>query len=127
MTDVRKYISKEKVVKIVPYIPMLVLLSIVILTCSVEASAGGTQRTWPWDAFLKSLAQELTGPLPTTLGILGIVGAAFGLLSGHSGEGTRKFLGIILAVSIALTAPNLISWMTSDSGGTATGILLGGL
>ncbi|MDR3560572.1 MAG: TrbC/VirB2 family protein [Negativicutes bacterium] len=92
-----------------------------------EASVGGTSRTWPWDAFLKSLAQEFTGPLPTTLGILGIVGAAFSLLSGHAGDGTKKFIVIILVVSIALTAPTLMSWMTSDSGGSATGILLGGI
>lgn len=91
-----------------------------------EASAGGTSRTWPWTTFLRSLAQEFTGPLPTILGIFGIVGSAFSLYSGHAGEGTRKFLILILVVSIALTAPTLISWLTSDAGGSASGAILGG-
>lgn len=108
------------------YLPYLMVVTFSILTSRVEASAGGTSRTWPWDAFLKSLAQELTGPLPTTLGILGIVGAAIALFSGRSGEGATKFIVIILAVSIALMAPTLMTWLTSDSGGAATGILLGG-
>ncbi len=116
----------DRINKWVTYLPYLMIVTFSIFTSSVEASAGGTARTWPWDAFLKSLAQELTGPLPTTLGILGIVGAAIALFSGRSGEGATKFIVIILAVSIALMAPTLMTWLTSDSGGSATGILLGG-
>ena len=115
--------NNNKCMYLVPY---LLIAVVILFTGSVEASAGGTSRTWPWDAFLKSLAQELTGPLPTTLGILGIVGAAIALFSGRSGEGATKFIVIILAVSIALMAPTLMTWLTSDSGGAATGILLGG-
>ena len=110
--------------RILVYVPYLAVLAFVIGMSCCEASAGGTARTWPWDAFLLSLAQEFTGPLPTTLGILGIVGAALALMSGR--YEFNKFFGIIFAVSIALFAPTLITWLTSDSGGSATGILLGG-
>ena len=30
-------------------------------------------KTWPWTNFLNDLQEEMTGPLPTTLGIMGIV------------------------------------------------------
>ena len=114
-------------IKIKKTITYLLLITIFLFAEIVEASVGGTSRTWPWDAFLKSLAQELTGPLPTTLGILGVVGAAGALIMGHGGDSTRKFLVLVLGVSVALSAPTLIGWLTSDSGyGSATGAIIGG-
>ena len=77
----------------------------------------GTTHTWPWQKFLSSLAQELTGPLPKVLGALGIVGAAIALFAGNGGAGTQKFIMLIFAISIALFAPTFISWLSEDSGG----------
>lgn len=68
-------------------------------------------KTWPWTSFLNDLQEELTGPLPTTLGIMGIVIACVGLFTGNAGDGVRKFLVIILAISIALFAPTIVSWI----------------
>ena len=70
-------------------------------------------RTWPWTRFLTDLQEELTGPLPTTLGIMGIVIACVGLFTGNAGDGVRKFLVIILAISIALFAPTIVSWIAN--------------
>lgn len=74
-------------------------------------------RSWPWHKFLNSILQELTGPLPMMLGILGIVGAAIALFSGHGGDGAKKFIVLVFAVSIALAAPTLMQWLTTDAGG----------
>lgn len=84
---------------------------------ATEGAWGGTQHTWPWQKFLSSLAQELTGPLPKVLGALGIVGAAIALFAGNGGAGTQKFIMLIFAISIALFAPTFISWLSEDSGG----------
>ena len=75
--------------------------------------------TWPWERFLGSLAEQLSGPLPRILGVLGIVGCAVALFAGNGGAGTQKFIMLIFAISIALFAPTFISWL-NDSGGGAT-------
>ena len=79
--------------------------------------------TWPWMKFFNSLADQLTGPLPMTLGAMGIAGAAIALFSGHAGGGTQKFIVLILAVSICLFAPNFMTYLQTSAGGlTIAGI-----
>lgn len=73
--------------------------------------------TWPWMKFFNSLADQLTGPLPMTLGAMGIAGAAMALFSGHAGGGTQKFIVLILAVSICLFAPNFMTFIQTSAGG----------
>ncbi|WP_196591944.1 TrbC/VirB2 family protein [Pectinatus frisingensis] len=73
--------------------------------------------TWPWMKFFNSLADQLTGPLPMTLGAMGIAGAAIALFSGHAGGGTQKFIVLILAVSICLFAPNFMTYIQTSAGG----------
>lgn len=73
--------------------------------------------TWPWMKFFNSLADQLTGPLPMTLGAMWIAGAAIALFSGHAGGGTQKFIVLILAVSICLFAPNFMTYLQTSAGG----------
>ena len=52
------------------------------------ASKDGIEDTanvdqWPWTKFLNSLADQLTGPLPTTLGVLGLAAAAIAMFTGN--------------------------------------------
>ncbi len=80
--------------------------------------------TWPWMKFFNSLADQLTGPLPMTLGAMGIAGAAIALFSGHAGGGTQKFIVLILAVSICLFAPNFMTFIQTSAGGlTIAGVM----
>lgn len=73
--------------------------------------------TWPWTGMLQSLANQLTGPLPMTLGILGIAAAAIGMFTGNHGAGMQKMLVLIFAVSICLFAPTFITMITQSAGG----------
>ena len=70
---------------------------------------------WPWEKFLGSLAEQLSGPLPRILGILGIVGAAVALFAGNGGAGTQKFIMLIFAISIALFAPSFIKYLNQSA------------
>ena len=72
---------------------------------------------WPWMKFLNSLADQVTGPLPMTLGALGIAGAAISLFAGHAGGGTQKFIMLILVISICLFAPNFMGFLQASAGG----------
>lgn len=95
----------------------------VVNAASVTGLGGTTMSssvTWPWERFLGSLAEQLSGPLPRILGVLGIVGAAVALFAGNGGAGTQKFIMLIFAISIALFAPTFISWLSSSSGNSAT-------
>lgn len=72
---------------------------------------------YPWTKMLNSLAKELTGPLPMTLGILGLAAAAIAMFTGNGGGGTQKFIMLIFAVSTCLFAPSFISWIKTSAGG----------
>lgn len=80
--------------------------------------SSGEKVAWPWHRFLVALKEELTGPVPMVLGILGIVGAAIALFSGNGGDGTRKFILLIFVISIALSAPTLMDMLNSGASGT---------
>ena len=92
---------------------------------SVGMSSAQMSMTFPWTKFLDALAHELTGPLPMTLGILGLAAAAIALFAGNGGAGTQKFIMLIFAVSICLFAPTFISYVSTSAGGATVGDALG--
>ena len=70
---------------------------------------------WPWTKLLNNIQAELTGPLPRTLGILGIVIAAVGLFTGNAGDGVRRILVIILSISMCIFAPTFVQMITDSA------------
>ena len=82
-----------------------------------QGGKGSVNVEWPWMKFFNALADNLTGPLPMVLGVMGIVGAAIALFSGHSGGGTQKFILLIFAISICLFAVNFVNAISESAGG----------
>ena len=82
-----------------------------------QGGKGSVNVEWPWMKFFNALADNLTGPLPMVLGVMGIVGAAIALFSGHSGGGTQKFILLIFAISICLFAVNFVNAISDSAGG----------
>lgn len=124
-----KAISMEKVDmrKVVLGLLMLALF-VFVVTHMDPAFAGDSYDTtgigsgvgseaFPWTKMLNSLAKELTGPLPMTLGILGLAAAAIAMFTGNGGGGTQKFIMLIFAVSTCLFAPSFISWIRKSATG----------
>ena len=62
-------------------VAMSILLSSISSTAFASTISGDRVSgiEWPWMKFLNSLADQVTGPLPMTLGALGIAGAAISL------------------------------------------------
>lgn len=85
---------------------------------------GLEQASWPWYKFLYSLTQQLSGPVPMLLGVIGIVGAAVALFAGHGGAGTQKFFLLIFAISICLFAPGFMNMINTSA---ADGLTIVGL
>lgn len=77
----------------------------------------GDDIKWPWTRILNSFAQQVTGPLPMTLGILGIAAAAIAMFTGNHGAGTTKIIAIVFGLSIAIFAPSAVNLITSSAGG----------
>ena len=83
---------------------------------SVQLTYAADGINWPWTGLLDQLVTELTGPLPRTLGILGIVIAAVGLFTGNAGDGVRRILVIILAISMCIFAPTFVKLIAESAG-----------
>ncbi|WP_276892093.1 TrbC/VirB2 family protein [Dialister micraerophilus] len=115
LTKAKKYIN----VKILSFIAFLLSTPLGTFAFYAIEQGSGVQskKAWPWTKFLNSIMAEFTGPVPLVLGVLGVVGAAIALFSGHGGDGAKKFIILIFAVSIALFAPTLIQWVAQDAGG----------
>ena len=96
---------------------LTVFLSSSCSAAFAKSLTGGQDIQWPWTKFFTSLANQLTGPLPMTLGAMGIAGAAITLFAGHAGGGTQKFIVLILAISICLFAPNFMDFISDSAGG----------
>lgn len=79
----------------------------------------GTAGEFPWVSFLEDLKSEFTGPIPLAMGIIATVMVAMMLYTGQAGDATKRFLGIIIGVSLALYLPTLILDI-------APGFLIGG-
>lgn len=97
-----------------------VFQSFALSRLEVPGSTVDTSRVditdWPWTRFLNSLADQLTGPLPMILGVLGLAVAAIGMFMGNHGAGMQKALVLVFAVSICLFAPSFISYIGSGVG-----------
>jgi type IV secretion system protein VirB2 len=120
-----KAVDMKKVVILLAVLAFVLVLihNGVTFAESMGFSSAGSQmgdlgdKEFPWTKMLNTLAKQLTGPLPMTLGILGLAAAAIAMFTGNGGGGTQKFIMLIFAVSTCLFAPTFISWIKSSAGG----------
>lgn len=103
---------------------MLLMGNMFTEATSTVSGTGLSNRTFPWTAILYTLMNELTGPLPRILGVLGLAAAAIALFAGNGGAGTQKFIMLIFAVSIALFAPSFIGWMVESTSEGTSGVTI---
>ncbi len=114
------------------FIITVLIMNIPLASQALAASAGNytigdgvSGIDWPWTRFLNSLAKQLTGPLPLTLGTLGLAAAAIALFAGNGGAGTHKFILLIFAVSTCLFAPSFIGFISDSTSGMTINAVLG--
>ena len=70
---------------------------------AAHAAAAGGGAALPWEAPLAQVLASFTGPVAKALCILAIVVLGFGFAFSDGG-GLRRVLGLLLGVSIAVTA-----------------------
>lgn len=72
-------------------------------TSAYAAGAGGGEPM-PWEGPLNRVLTSFTGPVAQALCILAVVALGFSFAFSEGGGGMRKVLGVLLGVSIAVTA-----------------------
>jgi type IV secretory pathway VirB2 component (pilin) len=80
------------------------------------AAAGGGGAPLPWEGPLNQVLASFTGPVAKALCILAIVVLGFGFAFSDGG-GLRRVLGLLLGVSIAVTATSFgVTFFGFDGG-----------
>ena len=83
---------------------------------SVFAAAAGGGQALPWEGPLNQVLASFTGPVAKALCILSIVLIGFGFAFSEGG-GMRRVLGLLLGVSIAVTATSFgVTFFGFDGG-----------
>jgi type IV secretion system protein VirB2 len=78
--------------------------------------AGGAAQALPWEGPLNQVLASFTGPVAKALCILAIVVLGFGFAFSDGG-GLRRVLGLLLGVSIAVTATSFgVTFFGFDGG-----------
>ena len=78
--------------------------------------AGGAAAALPWEGPLNQVLASFTGPVAKALCILSIVVIGFGFAFSEGG-GMRRMLGLLLGVSIAVTATSFgVAFFGFDGG-----------
>ena len=83
---------------------------------TLAAAAGGGGAALPWEGPLNQVLASFTGPVAKALCILAIVVLGFGFAFSEGG-GLRRILGLLLGVSIAVTATSFgVTFFGFDGG-----------
>ena len=83
---------------------------------AAHAAAAGGGAALPWEAPLAQVLASFTGPVAKALCILAIVVLGFGFAFSDGG-GLRRVLGLLLGVSIAVTATSFgVTFFGFDGG-----------
>jgi type IV secretion system protein VirB2 len=84
-------------------IPALVVAVVMAISNTAHAAAANGGQPLPWEGPLNQVLASFTGPVAKALCILSIVLIGFGFAFSEGG-GMRRMLGLLLGVSIAVTA-----------------------
>jgi len=97
-------------------IPALVGAVFIAIPNTVHAAAATGGQPLPWEGPLNQVLASFTGPVAKALCILSIVLIGFGFAFSEGG-GMRRMLGLLLGVSIAVTATSFgVTFFGFDGG-----------
>ncbi|HXE53561.1 MAG TPA: TrbC/VirB2 family protein [Tepidisphaeraceae bacterium] len=93
-------------------------VSVMVWSSVARAAAAGGGQPLPWEGPLNQVLASFTGPVAKALCIMAIVVLGFGFAFSEGG-GLRRILGLLLGVSIAVTATSFgVTFFGFDGGAT---------
>jgi type IV secretory pathway VirB2 component (pilin) len=106
--------SKRQIVRLWPRVFAVALLAVPRRV--LASGTGGTGTALPWEGPISQVLASFTGPVAKALCILAIVVLGFGFAFSDGG-GLRRILGLLLGVSIAVTATSFgVTFFGFDGG-----------
>ena len=97
-------------------VPALVGAALTIAVPNTARAAANGGQPLPWEGPLNQVLASFTGPVAKALCILAIVVLGFGFAFSEGG-GLRRILGLLLGVSIAVTATSFgVTFFGFDGG-----------
>ncbi|WP_211831049.1 TrbC/VirB2 family protein [Kistimonas asteriae] len=90
-------------------------LAVFIISPDVFASSS---TGMPWENPLKTIQQSFTGPVAFSISVIGLVVCALSLIfgGGEIGGVAKGIIGVVMVISIAVMANNIISLLFGISG-----------
>lgn len=86
------------------------MIGLALFALSGHAWAAGAGGTMPWDNAFTVLSQDLTGPIPKTLSLIGIATCGMMLVSGAEiNHFARALIVLVFVCSLLIGANNLFT------------------
>ncbi len=93
------------------------LLVAALALMATPAFASSSSTTMPWDSFLTSLKDDLTGPVATTVAVIACVIFGLSMAMGQEGSSMKKGMTILFGLALAFTgATTVVSLFGGSSG-----------
>ena len=89
--------------------------SVIALTISVPAHAGGSSM--PWEAPLQAILESIEGPVAKIIAVIIIIVTGLTLAFGDTSGGSRRLIQIVFGLSIAFAASSFFLSFFSFGGG----------
>lgn len=80
-------------------------------------SIDSISSSMPWNNGFKSLAKEVTGPIPKYLGILAIAAGGGAMMFGEMGAVGKLVFRMVFGIGMAIGAVNLVNMVSSGTAG----------
>jgi type IV secretory pathway VirB2 component (pilin) len=91
-------------------IQLLFMIGLALFALSGHAWAAGAGGSMPWDNAFTVLSQDLTGPIPKTLSLIGIATTGMMLVSGAEiNHFARAIIVLVFVCSLLIGANNLFA------------------
>jgi type IV secretion system protein TrbC len=87
------------------------------LSIFAPAWAGGTGGGMPWDSWLTSIADSITGPVAKAIGVIAIAVTGLGVAISEGGSWVRKGMQVMFALCIAFSASTFFLGFLGFTGG----------
>lgn len=84
---------------------------------SDPAWAGGTGGGMPWDNWLTSIADSITGPVAKAIGVIAIAITGLGVAVSEGGSWVRKGMQVMFGLCIAFSASTFFLGFLGFTGG----------
>jgi type IV secretion system protein VirB2 len=98
-------------------LPWGLALGLMASLAAGPALAGATGGGMPWDSWVTSIADSITGPVAKAVGVIAIAATGLGVAISEGGSWVRKGMQVMFALCIAFSASTFFLGFLGFTGG----------